>query len=62
MLEIMKHFSVNILIPWIGKAAEFISNGFMIGGKLVIFLPVAIIAGVIYLFRREVYNATHPPR
>ncbi len=61
-LKILGDFIANYIVPWIGLAADFISKRFTLVGKAVIFLPIAIIFGIISLFKNEIHKAKHPPR
>ncbi len=61
-LKILKIIITEIIIPWFGSAANLLFKGFKIGAMFIIFLPFAIVAGLIKLYKHEVWNATHPPR
>lgn len=59
-LKIYGFITTHILIPWLGFAAEFGTNGNWLGFFAVIFAPfialAIIVIGVITLFRK----LTHP--
>lgn len=61
-LKILKTIITEIIIPWFGSAAKVIVKGFKIGGMLIIYLPFAIVAGLIKLYKHEVWKGKHPPR
>ncbi len=61
-LKILEQVVTKLIIPWLVFAAYLLVNDHYISCMLVIFLPAAIVAGIIIAFKHEVWKAKHPPR
>lgn len=61
-LKILSKVITMLIIPWLGFAAYLLVNDHYISCMLVIFLPPAIVAGLILAFKHEVWKGKHPPR